>query len=287
MVEKNPKYREAIKKTLLYSSIFRYPLTYYQLLNFLIIDPQKEINTKSFQYELAKLIRKQYVIVEDEMCFLPGTKYVDWTEGKRHAKALIKKNRGVFKILGKIPWVHFIGITGSGAAYNSDKESDLDIFVITRRNRVWLTRLVFAIILKGILKNYVKKGIDPNIFIDETQLEWPKQQQNLYIANEIVRMHPIVNKENMYFKFLHENKWIEKHMGNFKTHYVNPLRVKKNRFQGEILLNTIDTLLMALQRIYMRRKKTNEITKKHFIHFNKNDSTNPILEKYQEKTSTL
>jgi len=288
MLEKNPKYREAIKRTLLYSSIFRYPLTYYQLLTFLIIEPQKEINTKSFEYELAKLIKKQYVVIEDEKCILPGTKYVEWDKGKKLAKILIKKNRTTFKMLKGIPWVKFIGITGSGAAYNSDKDSDLDIFVITQKNRTWITRCIFAIILKLIFKSYVKKGIDPNIFIDETNLEWPKEHQNLYTANEIIRMHPIFNKDNTYFKFLDSNKWIEQHMGNFRAYYVtadnkNP----KESLQGEHMLNLIDSILMILQKVYMKRRITNEIVKKHFIHFNKNDSTNPILSKYQEKTSNL
>ena len=286
MTEKNPKYREAIKKTLLYSYIFRYPLSYYQLLNFLIIEPQEEINTKSFEYELAKLIKKQYVIVENERCILPGVKYVDWSTAKKQAKTLIKKNRGTFKILKNLPWIKFIGITGSGAAYNSDSESDLDIFIITQKNRVWLTRGFMAIILKFVLKNYVSKGIDPNIFVDESTMEWPKDQQNLYVANEIIRMHPIYDKDNTYFRFLHQNKWIENHMGNFKTHYIEDAE-NKVKNQGEHVLNILDTLSMLLRRAYMHKKITTEKVKKHFIHFNKNDSTNPILSKYQEKVSTL
>lgn len=287
MTEKNPKYKEAIKKTLIYSSIFRYPLTYYQLLNFLIIEPQEKINIKSFEYELAKLIKKQYVVVEHEKCILPGTKYIEWQDAKKYAKTLIKKNRPTFKILKKIPWIKFIGITGSGAAYNSDAESDLDILVITQKNRIWITRGIMAFILKVILGNYVKKGVDPNIFITDTSMEWPKEQQNLYVANEIVRMHPIYDKDNTYFKFLHSNKWIENYLGNFKTHYIENTLENQQKYQGEVLLNLIDYLFMLLQKTYMRKKVTSEIVKKQFIHFNKNDSSNPILDKYQEKTSTL
>jgi len=287
MHEKNPKYREAIKKTLIYSSIFRYPLTYYQLLNFLIIEPENEIKIKSFEYELAKLIKKQYVIVEEDRCILPGIKYVEWKSGKKLSKILIKKNRSTFKIIQRIPWIKFIGITGSGAAYNSTEDSDLDIFVITQKNRLWITRLFLAIILKHILKNYVKKGVDPNIFIDETKLEWPKDRQNLYVANEIVRMHPIIDKDNTYFKFLAKNKWIKEFMGNFRTYEYEEDKKKKVTPQGELLLNLIDSILMGLQRLYMFKKVTNEIMSKHFIHFNKNDSTNPVLEKYNEKISTL
>ena len=292
MAEKNPTYKRAIKKTLLYSSVFKYPLTYYQLFNLFIIDAQKELNQPSFLYELAKLINKQFVIVEDEKCYLPGVKYADWKKRGRTSKVLVRKNKAVFKILERIPWIKFIGITGSVAARNADKNDDLDIFVITKRNRVWITRGFLALILKSILKNYVKRGIDPNIFIDETNLEWPLEQRNVYVANEVIRMYPVIDKEDTYFKFLEQNKWIGEYMGNFKTNYIEEdlnqnKKRKKNDNQGDVLLNILDNLAMFLQKLYMKKKVTNEIAKKHFIHFNKKDSSNPILEKYQEKLSTI
>lgn len=283
MSQKDPTYKEAIKKTMIYSSIFKYPLTYYQLLNYLIIEPQGKINIKSFQYELAKLIKKQYIKVEDERCYLPGIKYIEWKERKKVSKSLIKKNKPIFKILEQIPWVKFIGITGSVAAFNADSNADIDVFIITQKNRAWLTRGFFTIILKFILKNYVSKGIDPNIFIDETALEWPKDKQNIYTANEIARMIPIINKENTYFKFIQSNNWVRNYLGNFKIYKEKLSTKKEDTNQGNTLLNILDDLAMKLQVLYMKKKKTQEITKKHFIHFNKNDSTNPVIDKYNEK----
>jgi len=288
MSQKDQTYKEAIQKTMAYSSIFKYPLTYYQLLNYLIIAPQEKVNMRAFQYELAKLIKKQYIKVEDEKCYLPGVKYVEWKKRKKISKTLIKKNKYAFKILEKLPWVKFMGITGSVAAYNADEDADIDIFVITQHNRVWLTRGFFTIILKIILGNYVSKGIDPNIFIDENKLEWPKDRQNLYTANEIIRMYPIVSKENIYFKFISKNSWVRNYLGNFKhqQYRSDKTHSKENNHnnQGEVLFNILDNIAMFLQIKYMRKKKTNEITEKHFIHFNKNDSTSPILDKYKEKT---
>lgn len=290
MVRKDHKYKTAIKKTLIYSSIFKYPLTYYQLLNYLIIDPQKKINIKTFDYELSKLINKKYIKVDDEKCYLPGIKYVDWKKKKKISKVLIRQNKYAINILGKIPWVNFIGITGSIAAYNADKDADIDILVITQTNRLWITRGLFTLILKLILKNYVHKGIDPNIFLDETNLEWEKDKQNLYTANEIVRMQPIVNKNDTYFKFMQANKWIKSYMGNYPSYNYEEKKNKsdkKEKIQGEFLFNFLDSLAMYLQIKYMHNKKTKEVTTKHLIHFNKNDSTNPILKKYSEKIENI
>lgn len=283
MSQKDQSYKEAIQKTMLYSSIFKYPLTYYQLLSYLIIESQEKINIRAFQYELAKLIKKQYIKVEDEMCYLPGVKYVEWKKRKKMSKTLIRRNKYVFRILESIPWVKFIGITGSVAAYNADMDADIDIFVITQLNRVWITRGFFTIILKIILGNYVFKGIDPNIFVDETSLEWPKEKQNLYTANEIVRMHPVVNKNNMYFRFMEKNLWVKDYLGNFR---INTNKIEKephHEYQGLKFLNSLDNIAMFLQVNYMKKRKTKEVTKKHFIHFNKKDSTDPILDKYNEK----
>lgn len=284
MNELNIKYNTAIKNTLIYSSIFKYPLTYYQILNFLIIDEQENINIKIFQQELARLIKKKYIIVKDEMCFLPGVRYLNWHLGRKFSKKIFKKNRHIFKILNKIPWIKFIGATGSSAAKNSNAQSDLDVFIITQKNRVWLTRFFVTIILKTIFKSYVKKGIDPNIYIDETCLSWPTKHRNLYVANEIIRMEPIIDKENYYFKFLNANKWVNHYIGNFKAYYVKQ-DITKNK--NEFFLSFLDTLLMYIQIFYMKKRITSEVVKKNFIHFNKNDSTHPVLNKYQQKIKSI
>lgn len=286
MATKNEIYREAIKKTLLYSSIFKYPITYYQILNFLIIDEQNKIDIKIFETELAKLIKQKYVNVKDERCYLPGVKYNNWNKAGKISKKLFKKNKYVIKNLTKIPWIKYIGATGSYAAKNSNNKSDLDLFIITQKNRVWITRLFVTILLKFVFKNYVVKGIDPNIYISESSMKWPSSSRNLYVANEIIRMETLFDRDNYYFSFIKNNKWVLDYAGNFKSYYQN-IKNKSNKYNSEPLMNLLDTLLMKMQINYMKNKITSEVVKKDFIHFNKNDSTHPVLSRYKQKIETL
>ena len=52
--------------------------------------------------------------------------------------------------------------------------------------------------------------------------------------------------------------------------------------RGESLVDLLESILMKYQIWYMRKRKTNEVTSKSFIHFNRVDNTNRILDKYVE-----
>jgi len=61
-------------------------------------------------------------------------------QGKKRSAAIISENLPVLKFIGGIPWVKMVAITGSLAAYNPEKDSDIDMMIITKQNRVWITR---------------------------------------------------------------------------------------------------------------------------------------------------
>jgi predicted nucleotidyltransferase len=217
---------------------------------------------------------------------LPGTKPLSWDLRTKRTKRMLKKNKDVFELIGKIPWVKLVGVTGSVAAYNTDKKSDVDIFVITTKNRMWLSRGFSVVFLKNILKRYPKKGksagqICPNIFIDEKNLEWPKKQQNIYTAHEIVMMQPIINKDDMYFKFIKANNWIHKYFPHFRVNC--PKKFTPTHKENSKIVDLLEKAAMSMETKYMQKKKTKEITTKHMIHFKKYYNMDRILKKFKKK----
>lgn len=269
------KYKNAILKTLAYSSVFKYPLTFHQLSTYLI-SKNNEQDYDSFVSELNDLVRTRRVKVKDRRYILPETKYIDAKKRKRETDTLIERNLRVFKILKTIPWIKFIGITGSTAAGNTTKDSDIDVLIVTSKNRLWITRGFIAVILRDILKNYVYKGVDPNIYLDETSLKWPEEKQNIYIANDLIRIIPMVDKNYTYFKFLRANKWALEYFPNFNICIEHKPKFKTFDNTNP-LMNFLDNVAMKIQLKYMAKKKTHEITEKHHIHFNVNDSTRKVL----------
>ena len=91
-------------------------------------------------------------------------------------------------------------------------------------------------------------------------------------------MHPVVNKEDMYFKFIRANDWIFEFFRDFKIDVSVDYSESKSK-QGAVI-NAVENMLRKYQMWYMKRKRTNEITERTYIHFNREDWSDKILAKY-------
>jgi predicted nucleotidyltransferase len=272
--------KKAIINTLSYRALFKYPLNVYQLRTLLIAE--EEISDEEFSQELAKLQKKGTIKSRNDRYYAPGFRPVDAKSRAKISRSLLEQNSAVFALLGQIPWVRMVAVTGSVAAYNADQKSDIDVFIISAPNRVWLTRFMTVLLLK-LLGRYRTDGneagkICPNLYVDEDHMHWPKNKQNIYIAQEIVMMRPVVSKNNAYFRFINANKWIFKYNANFKIDLSLKNSPKKKIAQSGTV-NAIERTLMQLQKAYMKSRQTKELTSTGLIHFNRDDWSETILKK--------
>ncbi len=112
-----------------------------------------------------------------------------------------------------IPWVMMIAVTGSVAYGSAGKRDDIDLFIITRRNRLWLS-IFFALVLVRVFKtlrvqpthllpfcmSYVH---DEHGFRNET-----RKSVNPLFARELLKAVPLVGKSH-YRRLLEENGWVQ------------------------------------------------------------------------------
>jgi hypothetical protein len=276
----------AIKQTLAYRSVFRYPLTFYQLATFLVAN--KPYKYDFFVKELNKMVKKEHIGYKDGKFYLRGTKPVSWDTRLKKSAEMYAEATKTLKLLEIIPWIKMVCITGSLAAYNADKSSDIDIFVVTEKNRLWLTRGFVGMLLKIIHAYVTVDGepgkICPNLYVDESKLEWPNNKQNVYTAHEIVMMQPVLNRDNTYFKFFKTNGWIVRYFPNFKIEQSFTHAKNKNK---ENLVSKIEKFARVLQLKYMQKRKTVEITEPHFAHFRKHDNAERIIEEFSKTSKTF
>ncbi len=274
---------EAIKKTIAYRSYFKYPLTEFQLKTVLI--GNQKFGYKHFHDELVRLLKKGTVKSRNKLYYGPGFKPVDWQKRADISRSHIKTAENVCTLLSVIPWIRLVGVTGSVSAYNAEKESDVDIFIITAKNRVWITRFFAVLILKTIGKYRTDKTpggkICPNIFVDENNMSWPTEKRNLFVATEIIMMHPLINKDNTYFRLIKANQWIFDYYKGFNISF-GSLKDPKTNKKTSGLVGSMENILRILQKKYMKSKKTTEVTNKGVIHFNREDWTEKILERYED-----
>ena len=118
-------------------------------------------------------------------------------------------------LLQLVPFIKFIGLTGS-LAYDMAKESsDIDIFIISQDKRIWTSRFFVFLLLSmaGILRkdesSKLRAGkICPNRFVTEKYLII--NPQNRYHAQDYSQMKPLYDCNGMYQRFLEANKWMQK-----------------------------------------------------------------------------
>jgi len=111
-----------------------------------------------------------------------------------------------------IPWVLTIAVTGSVAYGSAGKRDDIDLFIITKRNRLWLS-IFYALILVRVFQalrleprhllpfcmSYVH---DEDGFRNETQ-----KSVNPLFARELLKAVPLAGKSH-YRRVLEENGWV-------------------------------------------------------------------------------
>lgn len=279
MKNPHPLNINAIKRTLCYSTLFNYPMSFFQIGTYLISG--KRTKERYLKQDLNRLAKDGWAKKRYGKYGIKSEKYSDWQSKQEITKKLINKNLKFLKFIGSVPWIKMMSITGSVSFYNSDKNSDIDIFIITEKNRVWITR-GFVTLLTKILDKHPSFDGKPesfctNLFIDETAMEWEKKKRNLFVASDIVHMQPIINKDNTYFRFIEQNTWVFNFFPNFRVSFeVKRGNVKKQGY----LLNWLEKIAYKSQLRYMKGKITSEILRKNIIHFNKNDNTSRILKGY-------
>lgn len=130
-------------------------------------------------------------------------------------KLLIAKR--IAKKISKLSDVLLVAVTGSVAAGKPDKNDDIDFLIITKKNRLWLTRLRLYWQLR---KEKVRRKGDEeetdqlcfNIWLDEIGLRLPESKQNLRNGLDAIMMKVLIDKKNMYKKFLAKNRWIKNYV---------------------------------------------------------------------------
>ena len=198
------------------------------------------------------------------------------------SKLIIAKKAA--KLISKIPTVLFVGITGSLAMMNSANESDIDLMIVTKKNSLWTTRvLVYALLLLASYElrkpkqDSEKNMLCINLWIDESDLVWSKNDRNIYTAHEIAQIVPIFNKNKTYEKFISLNKWILNYWPNsIKVNSNKDIKIlserKTNHFiSANFISRTIEKISFKIQYLYMHKKITREVVTPTRAIFHPND----------------
>lgn len=270
-------------KTILYFSIFRYPLTLEEICNFHPGSDRQEIEA-----ELRSLMARQ--IISHEGGFYFAGCDPDCIERRRSgnrmaANALeIAKRRAA--LIAKFPFVEGVGVSGSLSKGYFDQQSDIDFFVVTKPGKVWVSRTLLMLYKKIFLLNS-RRYFCINYFISSANLEL--EEKNRFTATEIRTLIPFQGRAALE-SFYRKNGWVGDIFGNFAPDLQDIPDIRKPAFSriAEVALDnrlgkTLDLAFrkatLKFWRIKFRHmpdpdfkvalKSTDAVSKHHPLNFQK------------------
>src|SRR3989344_5258233 len=128
--------RFAVLSTIAYAAVFRQALTVEQIHFFLI---QHKATLAQIKKMAAHLVRQTILQERNHQYFLPAYPLRHWDHviGDQKFQLALKTTR----LLSWITTIQFNVLSGAVGAVSSQKHDDIDLFIITKRQCLWISRL--------------------------------------------------------------------------------------------------------------------------------------------------
>lgn len=202
----------SILETLKYFDIFQHPLYSHEIHKFL----NNEITSEFLQSALARMVQEKSIYKVGELFSLKNDPQIfeKRLNGSNCATKRMNEAYAAGNIISSFPFVKCVCISGSLSKGYADENSDIDFFIITDSNRLWIGRTLLHLFKKVTFIINRQHSFCMNYFIDESML--CLEEQNIFTATEIATLIPINNQE-LYLKLqLANEKWVRNIFPNFK-----------------------------------------------------------------------
>ena len=252
------KTEEGCIKCLTYFGIFQYPLTAGEIHAFNPY-PASEYD---IQDALNRLLSKRKIFQHKGYFMLEND--VEWVKkrkkGNIRARQLLKKSKKYASIIASFPFVKAIAISGALSKFYAGDKPDIDYFIITNSNRLWIARTVLHLFKKLTFLTGHQHYFCMNYFIDINALEISNRNQ--YTAIETATVLPVYNPE-LNQKFIEANSWFSEFLPNYSirqnTNYLikegrRPLKAIAEFFIDHLFPEKLNAFLMDLTDRKWRRK---------------------------------
>jgi hypothetical protein len=270
---------DGILKTLLYYDMWNHPLTSEELYAYL---PVNSISYRDFLKTLAREVEKGRVHHAGIYYFIPRTDHsivAGRYAKERHAQRLWRIALISMHVIKRFPFVRAVCISGDLSKNATDQTSDIDFFIITAPDRLWITRTLLILFKKLLLLNN-KKYFCLNYFTTEDHLT--VAERDIYVATEIVSLQPLYNF-GLFSRYLHANQWVHEFFPNFNWRNYPYRATNERRSIMQILLelmmaflpaDRIDTYCMnMMRRVWARRySDLDDATRDRILRSTRNES---------------
>jgi hypothetical protein len=180
----------AIARSVIYASLFDYPLTLDQLHYSLIESDQTSLEIVAV-YEGSALLR-DIIEYRDGFFFPAGRADLVAERRRREARsdAFLAEHQVALRLICALPFTRLVALSGSIAHRNLEPGGDLDLFIVTRGSRVWTVTLMLLVLTRLLRR---RRTICANFVLADSRLA--VDQQDLFTANQVIHLQPLIGGE--------------------------------------------------------------------------------------------
>lgn len=289
-----------ILKTLGYFDLFQYPLTKEEICLF----HGAHISAVEIETSLEELVHDKTVFMLDGFYSLKNDPSLIQRRynGNTLAAAQMKTAAKVARFLSRFPYVKGIAVSGSLSKNFANEKSDIDLFIITEANRLWIARTFMHLYKKITFLTGRQKRYCMNYYVDEARLEIT--EKNIFTAMEIVTLRPMQGRSGLE-DFMAGNAWTKKYFPVMPFTSADVAEIKPGLFRKGIekILNgrggdRIDIWLMKITgRRWQKKIQKKQLNSRGGCmgmavdrHFSKPDPKNfqdKVVEQYRVKLQQL
>lgn len=214
---------KSIIKTIAYFDVFNFPLTTLEIWKWLY-RPRERYTLQQVRESLdSSSWLKEHLILQEGFFALKnrGHIYLLRKQNNNWAERKFQKTILMVKIFRYLPFVRMVAVCNNLSYSNSRDASDIDLFVISRKNQIWLARFFCLLILKIL----ALRPSDDNrrdkfclsFFIDESALNLRNimlGQHDIHFIYWFSQFLPVYDPDQLYDKLLQANTWTRDYLPN-------------------------------------------------------------------------
>lgn len=303
---------QSILSALVYFDIFEYPLTLLEIHRWLLRTGESgsarsytlgEVRDCLFESEKLKTV----IRFKNGFFYLRGQEHKIRTRGQRLIISLPKYKRAqrVSRLLSWVPFIRFVAVCNSLSYGNAREESDIDLFIITKRGGIWWARLISLLVLKLLRLRVGQGGVKDKIclsfFADSEHLNLEAiklGEADVYLPIWLATLYPLYDAGNYYQKLWQANSWVAKYLPGRTPVLPHPLRSRTSppvvRLAVEALLLPFSFAAAALQRRAfpeeikrLLNKDTRVRVEPGILKFHTNDRREEYAREFQTRLNTV
>ncbi len=180
-------------------------------------------------------------------------------------KQMWRKVEKYMRFLNFVPFLRMVAVCNNLAFSNLTKCSDIDLFIVARRGRLFIVRILVTGVLHLLgVRRHGKKVAGRfclSFFVDDSFLNLSQIaiEDDVYLRVWIKTLVPVIN-DGVYRDFINENVWVDDDFNVNKPVFSfddSQIKVALEWFLGGIIGNLIEKGLLGWQLKRARRKAEN------------------------------